>query len=308
MHYATEIDEALANRYGSQYLVDEVPSQRLPDVGMPAARRDAARVRGGDARGRPPAQPRDLRDHLDGARGAEDHRREPPPQLHRSRRVPADGRDRAALHPDAGRPLPRARRDHRRPHAGLLGGDHARRPLAEVELAQAPRGGRQARRQAQPRVRRRRARGVGEVLPLLRRRAADRPVAGAQVHDRARGRGAPPGREHDRGGGRARHDLHGHRDDIVGINKLLGEFEERTGEYVPLHIDAASGGFVWPFLYPDYEWDFRLDRVRSINVSGHKYGLVYPASAGWCSASAATSTRSWCSPRTTSARRTPRSR
>ena len=72
----------------------------------------------------------------------------------------------------------------------------------------------------------------------------------------------------------------GHRDDIVGINKLLGDFEERTGEYVPLHIDAASGGFVWPFLYPDYEWDFRLDRVRSINVSGHKYGLVYPG-IGW---------------------------
>ena len=72
----------------------------------------------------------------------------------------------------------------------------------------------------------------------------------------------------------------GHRDDIVGINKLLGDFEERTGEYVPLHIDGASGGFVWPFLYPDYEWDFRLDRVRSINVSGHKYGLVYPG-IGW---------------------------
>ena len=57
-------------------------------------------------------------------------------------------------------------------------------------------------------------------------------------------------------------------------------YEERTGHYVPLHVDAASGGFVWPFLYPDYEWDFRLDHVRSINVSGHKYGLVYPG-IGW---------------------------
>ena len=72
----------------------------------------------------------------------------------------------------------------------------------------------------------------------------------------------------------------GHRDDIVGINKLLGDFEERHRDYVPLHVDGASGGFVWPFLYPDYEWDFRLDRVRSINVSGHKYGLVYPG-IGW---------------------------
>jgi glutamate decarboxylase len=45
-------------------------------------------------------------------------------------------------------------------------------------------------------------------------------------------------------------------------------------------VDAASGGFVAPFLYPDLEWDFRLPRVKSINVSGHKYGLVY-ASIGW---------------------------
>ncbi|MBV1893412.1 MAG: glutamate decarboxylase, partial [Ilumatobacteraceae bacterium] len=42
------------------------------------------------------------------------------------------------------------------------------------------------------------------------------------------------------------------------------------------HIDAASGGFVAPFLHPDLKWDFRLPLVRSINVSGHKYGLVYP--------------------------------
>ena len=49
---------------------------------------------------------------------------------------------------------------------------------------------------------------------------------------------------------------------------------------VPLHIDGASGGFVWPFLYPDSKWDFRLEQVRSINVSGHKFGLVYPG-IGW---------------------------
>ena len=45
-------------------------------------------------------------------------------------------------------------------------------------------------------------------------------------------------------------------------------------------MDAASGGFVWPFLYPDSEWDFRLSHVHSINVSGHKFGLVYPG-VGW---------------------------
>ncbi len=49
-----------------------------------------------------------------------------------------------------------------------------------------------------------------------------------------------------------------------------------AGRQVPLHIDAASGGFVAPFIHPDLEWDFRLPNVVSINVSGHKYGLVYP--------------------------------
>jgi glutamate decarboxylase len=72
----------------------------------------------------------------------------------------------------------------------------------------------------------------------------------------------------------------GHSDDIVGIDKLLVDRKEKEGHDVPLHIDAASGGFVWPFLYPDSEWDFRLEQVRSINVSGHKFGLVYPG-IGW---------------------------
>jgi glutamate decarboxylase len=45
-------------------------------------------------------------------------------------------------------------------------------------------------------------------------------------------------------------------------------------------VDAASGGFIAPFLYPELEWDFRLPLVKSINVSGHKYGLVY-AGVGW---------------------------
>src|SRR5690349_13598651 len=72
----------------------------------------------------------------------------------------------------------------------------------------------------------------------------------------------------------------GHADDIPGINDLLVRLDEERGLDIPLHIDGASGGFVWPFLYPDSPWDFRLERVRSINVSGHKYGLVYPG-LGW---------------------------
>jgi len=49
---------------------------------------------------------------------------------------------------------------------------------------------------------------------------------------------------------------------------------------VPVHVDAASGGFVAPFLYPELKWDFRQERVVSINASGHKYGLAYPG-VGW---------------------------
>jgi glutamate decarboxylase len=72
----------------------------------------------------------------------------------------------------------------------------------------------------------------------------------------------------------------GHADDIRGMNDHLVALKHERGIDVPLHIDAASGGFVWPFLYPESEWDFRLEQVRSINVSGHKFGLVYPG-VGW---------------------------
>ena len=42
----------------------------------------------------------------------------------------------------------------------------------------------------------------------------------------------------------------GHADDIVGINDLLVGLRDEQGLDVPLHVDGASGGFVWPFLYP----------------------------------------------------------
>ena len=56
--------------------------------------------------------------------------------------------------------------------------------------------------------------------------------------------------------------------------------QEKTGLDIPIHVDGASGGFVAPFLHPGVRWDFRLPRVKSINASGHKYGLVYPG-VGW---------------------------
>ena len=67
---------------------------------------------------------------------------------------------------------------------------------------------------------------------------------------------------------------------VAEICAALDAFAERTGIDVPVHVDAASGGFVAPFLDPDLAWDFGLARVASINASGHKYGLVYPG-VGW---------------------------
>jgi len=72
----------------------------------------------------------------------------------------------------------------------------------------------------------------------------------------------------------------GQMDPIKDINDLLLEIKEKKGWDIPMHVDAASGGFIAPFAYPDIEWDFRLERVKSINVSGHKFGLVYPG-IGW---------------------------
>jgi glutamate decarboxylase len=63
---------------------------------------------------------------------------------------------------------------------------------------------------------------------------------------------------------------------IEAIHDAIVANNTETGFGVPLHIDAASGGFVAPFLHPHLKWDFRLPNVVSINVSGHKYGLVYP--------------------------------
>ncbi|CAG8956756.1 hypothetical protein HYFRA_00011145 [Hymenoscyphus fraxineus] len=68
----------------------------------------------------------------------------------------------------------------------------------------------------------------------------------------------------------------GEYEDVKKVNTLLIQ----RGLDIPIHVDAASGGFVAPFIVPDCEWDFRLEKVVSINVSGHKYGHVYPG-IGW---------------------------
>jgi glutamate decarboxylase len=67
---------------------------------------------------------------------------------------------------------------------------------------------------------------------------------------------------------------------VAEIAAALDALEKERGCDVPIHVDAASGGFVAPFIQADLEWDFRIPRVQSINASGHKYGLVYPG-VGW---------------------------
>ncbi len=74
--------------------------------------------------------------------------------------------------------------------------------------------------------------------------------------------------------------MDGSYEPVEEICDKLDDFESDTGTSVPVHVDAASGGFVAPFLQPDLVWDFRLSRVVSIQASGHKFGLVYPG-VGW---------------------------
>lgn len=69
-------------------------------------------------------------------------------------------------------------------------------------------------------------------------------------------------------------------EDVVGISAALDDLQRSSGLDIPLHVDAASGGFLAPFTAPNLVWDFRLPRVKSINASGHKTGLA-PLGAGW---------------------------
>ncbi len=72
----------------------------------------------------------------------------------------------------------------------------------------------------------------------------------------------------------------GLNDDVEGLDKALSVYNSKTGYEIPIHVDAASGGFILPFMKPELKWDFRLKNVISISTSGHKYGLVYPG-LGW---------------------------
>ena len=67
---------------------------------------------------------------------------------------------------------------------------------------------------------------------------------------------------------------------VKAVSDALDTLQQKTGLDIPIHVDGASGGFLAPFCTPDLEWDFRLPRVKSINASGHKFGLS-PLGVGW---------------------------
>ena len=272
---------SLARIEGRNWLIEGRPTTKCPSEGCRAV--DAMRLIGEEIvlDGDPGAQPGDLRDHLDGARGPADDRREPPSQLHRPRRVPAARPRSSSAASGCSANLFNApgettgARTQGSSEAIMLGAlslkwkwrqrrEAAGKPTDEPE----------------PRLRRRRPRRLGEVLPLLRRRAADRAAAARQVHDRPRGRGAARRREHDRGRRRPRHDVHRphrrHRRD----QRPAGRGQGREGPRRPAAHRRRQRRLRLAVPLPDSKWDFRLEQVRSINVSGHKFGLVYPG-IGW---------------------------
>ena len=69
-------------------------------------------------------------------------------------------------------------------------------------------------------------------------------------------------------------------EDVAAISAALDDLQRTHGWDIDLHVDAASGGFLAPFVVPDLVWDFRLPRVKSVNASGHKMGLT-PLGCGW---------------------------
>ena len=74
--------------------------------------------------------------------------------------------------------------------------------------------------------------------------------------------------------------MDGSYEPVQEICVALDSYQADSGVSVPVHVDAASGGFIAPFIQPELVWDFRLERVVSIQASGHKFGLVYPG-VGW---------------------------
>ena len=57
---------------------------------------------------------------------------------------------------------------------------------------------------------------------------------------------------------------------MAGLAEAHDSMQRDLGLDIPIHVDAASGGFVAPFIQKDIEWDFAIKRVKSINASVYK--------------------------------------
>ena len=67
---------------------------------------------------------------------------------------------------------------------------------------------------------------------------------------------------------------------VKAVADALDQLQKDTDLDIPIHVDGASGGFLAPFVDPDLEWDLCVPRVKSINASGHKFGLA-SLGVGW---------------------------
>ena len=73
----------------------------------------------------------------------------------------------------------------------------------------------------------------------------------------------------------------GEIDDVQALDAEVTKYNEAHKDMpIKIHVDAAYNGFFAPWVDGFKPWDFRLPNVASINVSGHKYGMVYPG-LGW---------------------------
>ncbi len=72
----------------------------------------------------------------------------------------------------------------------------------------------------------------------------------------------------------------GQYEPVKAVADALDALDKKSGLDIPVHVDGASGGFLAPFIDPKLLWDFRIARVKSINASGHKFGLA-PLGVGW---------------------------
>ena len=171
-------------------------------------------------------------------------------------------------------------RTHRHVHDRLVGGVHARRPRHEAALAARPPCGRKV------------DRGPNLVMSSAVQVCWEKFCNYWDVEARY----VPISDEHKVLDG---HDLERYVDEnTIGVVAIMGvtytgmyepvakiaaaldEIQAETGLDVKIHVDGASGGMIAPFLQPELEWDFRVERVVSISTSAHKYGLVYPG-LGW---------------------------